>query len=323
MTAIILISVCVGVTALVFAVASLFVRTGAAVAESRLHALAQAGNVSLAEMLGEGDSLLANPRPETERFKAIERAVARFLNLRLFIEQSGVKVAAGKVILLTLLIGGGGFMLGTLLPLPYIFAPLFALLFGIGPLLWLAVKRYLRLSAFERQLPDAMDLLARSLRAGHGLADGINLIRDEMPEPISGEFGRCYERQNLGLRLEDALEEMTVRVPNPDLRFFATAISLQRQTGGDAAEVLDKIGHLIRERFGIRGQIKALTGEGRLSGLVLIALPIVLAIYMYVRNPEYLRVLFTDPIGQKMLAGAVVSQILGTLVIKKIVDIKV
>ena len=133
----------------------------------------------------------------------------------------------------------------------------------------------------------------------------------------------AYEEQNLGIPLEDSLEGMTERVPNLDLRFFATAVILQRQTGGDLAEILDKIGHLVRERFQIYGQIQSLTGEGRLSGIVLLALPPVLFIVMYRLNPDYVMVLFTDEIGKLMLAAAVFMQLAGAFVIKKIINIKV
>jgi tight adherence protein B len=144
-----------------------------------------------------------------------------------------------------------------------------------------------------------------------------------MGAPIASEFERCYEAQNLGVPLEEAIEEMTNRVPNLDLRFFATAVILQRQTGGDLAEILDKIGHLVRERFVIWGQIQALTGEGRLSGIVLLALPPALFVVMWYLNPGYSMVLFTDPMGHQMLAGAIIMQIIGALVIRKIVNIKV
>jgi tight adherence protein B len=137
------------------------------------------------------------------------------------------------------------------------------------------------------------------------------------------EFGRVFEEQNLGIPLEEALRNLSDRVPNLDLKFFATAVILQRQTGGDLAEILDKIGHLIRERFKIFGQIAALTGEGRLSGVVLLALPPVLFLVVYRMNPGYISLLFTDPMGKKLLAGAVVMQVLGALAIRKIVDIKV
>lgn len=323
MTVIILIAVVVGVAALVAAIASMFTRTSGAIAESRLGAMAQSSHSSLAEIVNDADGLIDESVDGPDRFRPLETAFARFLNLRLLIQQAGMTVAPGVIILLAIVLAVLGGVIGMLTPLYYVIAPLAVFTGGAAPIVWVLIKRHLRLSAFERQLPEAMEMLARSLRAGHSLGDGINLIGQDMPEPIASEFLQCYEQQNLGIMLEDALDDMTVRVPNLDLRFFATAISLQRQTGGDAAEVLDKIGHLIRERFGVRGQIKALTGEGRLSGLVLIALPIVLGIYMYFRNPDYLRVLVEDPIGQKMLAGAIVLQILGTIVIKKIVDIKV
>ena len=126
---------------------------------------------------------------------------------------------------------------------------------------------------FAGQLPDALELVARALRAGHSLAAGMHVVAEEMPSPISDEFGRVYEEQNLGIPLEDAMRAMCDRVPNLDLRFFVTAVAIQRQTGGDLAEILDKIGHVIRERYKILGQVKALTAEGRLSGVVLIGLP--------------------------------------------------
>jgi tight adherence protein B len=185
------------------------------------------------------------------------------------------------------------------------------------------MRRKRRLAKFASQLPQALELIARALRAGHSLAAGFSLVAQEMSEPIGAEFGRCFEEQNLGKPLEEALEDLTKRIPNLDLKFFATAIILQRQTGGDLAEILDKIGHLVRERFQIWGQVQALTGEGRLSGVVLLGLPPVLFAVVYRMNPDYLMLLFTDDLGKKMLVAGVVSQIFGALVIRKIVNIRV
>ena len=151
----------------------------------------------------------------------------------------------------------------------------------------------------------------------------MNLVAHEMSPPVSAELGRTFEEQNLGIPLEEALEGLTKRVPNLDLKFFATAIILQRQTGGDLAEILDKIGHLVRERFQIWGQVQALTGEGRLSGIVLLALPPALFAVVYRMNPDYLMLLFTDDMGKKMLVGGVLMQLFGALVIRKIVNIRV
>ena len=150
-----------------------------------------------------------------------------------------------------------------------------------------------------------------------------SLVAQEMSAPIAVEFGRTFEEQNLGIPLEEALESLTRRVPNLDLKFFSTAIILQRQTSGDLAEILDKIGHLIRERFQIWGQVQALTGEGRLSGVVLLALPPALFAVVYRMNPDYLMLLFTDELGKKMLVGGVIMQLFGALVIRKIVNIRV
>jgi tight adherence protein B len=188
---------------------------------------------------------------------------------------------------------------------------------------WLWYKRRSRLKTFAAQLPDALELVARALRAGHSLAAGMHVVAEEMPAPISKEFGRVYEEQNLGIPLEEALRGICDRVPNLDLRFFVTSVAIQRQTGGDLAEILDKIGHVVRERYRILGQVKALTAEGRLSGLVLIALPFGLFLMMLHMKPDYISLLWTDPLGIKMSIVALIMQVLGAYAIKKIVDIKV
>jgi len=168
-----------------------------------------------------------------------------------------------------------------------------------------------------------LELISRALRAGHSLAAGFHLVSSEGSDPIAEEFGRVFEEQNLGIPFEEALGNLTERIPNLDLNFFVTAIVLQRQTGGDLAEILDKIGRLIRERFKIWGQVQALTGEGRLSGIVLLSLPPVLFLTVYRMNPDYISLLFTDDLGKKMLLFGVVSQLVGALVIRKIINIRV
>src|SRR5207244_7787472 len=155
--------------------------------------------------------------------------------------------------------------------------------------------RRVRLKTFAAQLQDALELVARALRAGHALGAGMHVVSEEMPAPISDEFGRVYEEQNLGIALEDAMKGMCDRVPNLDLRFFVTSVAIQRQTGGDLAEILDKIGYVIRERYRILGQVKALTAEGRLSGDVLIALPFALVVFMLHITPDYVSMLWTNP----------------------------
>ena len=202
-------------------------------------------------------------------------------------------------------------------------APLVGIMFAGIPFFWLLFRRKRRFQKFAAQLPEALELVARALRAGHSLAAGFHLVSQEGSPPIASEFGRVFEEQNLGLPFEEALNNLCDRVPNLDLKFFVTAVVLQRQTGGDLAEILDKIGRLIRERFAIWGQVQALTGEGRLSGIVLLALPPLLFITVYRMNPEYLSLLFTDELGKKMLIGGIFMQLLGALAIRKIVNIRV
>ena len=147
-------------------------------------------------------------------------------------------------------------------------------------------RRRSRFKQFAKQLPDALELIARALRSGHSLAAALHVVAEEMPDPIAMEFGQVYEEQNLGVGVEQALKSMLVRMPNLDLKFFVTAVAIQKQAGGDMAEILDKIGYIIRERFKIMGQVQALTGEGRISGVVLMALPIALFFAVYYLNPD-------------------------------------
>ncbi len=193
----------------------------------------------------------------------------------------------------------------------------------IFPILYMFHARKKRLKKFVLQLPDVFELLSQALRAGHSLASGMQLIAKEMPEPGGTEFGRVFHEQNLGLKIEDALLNMANRMDVLDVRFFVTAVLIQRQTGGDLAEVLDKIGSVIRDRIKLHGTVQALTAEGRLSGYVLLALPVLVFLAMLKINYEYATVLFTDPTGQMMAIAAIVMMIMGWVMIKKIVNINV
>jgi tight adherence protein B len=309
-----------GVACLVGGVATILFRSeGSMEVESRLDVLTGASAPAGRDKKAEA-ALLQSPLNDVPNF--LEEFVKRWFNLRDFLQQADVQMSPSKFILISAALGLGGMLILPMLRVPLFLAPLGVVLAALpGFALWF--KRKKRLAKFAKQLPEALELISRALRAGHSLASGFKLVADEMDAPIGREFERCYEAQNLGVALEDAIEEMTDRVPNLDLRFFATAIVLQRQTGGDLAEILDKIGYLVRERFKIWGQIQALTGEGRLSGLVLLALPPCLFVVMWRLNPNYCMALFTDPMGHQMLAVAVVMQIIGAFVIKKIVNIKV
>jgi tight adherence protein B len=191
------------------------------------------------------------------------------------------------------------------------------------PFVAIYFKRKRRLNKFLTQLPDVFELMSQALRAGHSLANSIMLIGQQLPDPAGTEFARVFHEQNLGIKVEEALQNMARRIGLLDVRFFVTAVLIQRQTGGDLAELLDNIGEVIRERLKLFGMVKALTAEGRLSGWVLLALPVVCLGMELVVNPTYADVLLHEPMGQYMLLAASVSQVLGLAMIQKIVNIKV
>lgn len=320
-TYIIIAAVFLVVAALVGSVGMMLRSTEPSAVEDRLQVLAGNGGVSSRGGIQERPDLLASPLDDMP--KAIEIFVSRFLNLRLFLDQSGMNIEPSKFILICGGVGVGSALVWLLTGITTVAALPIAIVTAFIPFVVVNFLRKRRLGKFAQQLPEALELIARALRAGHSLGAGLKLVADEMSDPIKKEFTRVYEEQNFGIPLEDALDEMADRVPNLDLRFFVTAVVLQRTTGGDLSEILDKIGRLVRERFKIRGQVQALTGEGRLSGIVLLALPPVLAIVVYRLNPDYVMMLFNDPLGQMMLGAATVMQVLGALVIRKIVNIKV
>jgi len=310
-----------GVVALVGAIAFLLNDIGSTKAEDRLEVLtgkkapeSENKGVMKDEIIREGMSGLAG---------MTSRLVERLGNLKMLFEQADSPITPDTFFGLTVgsTILGMGIAAVAKSPIPLY--PVAGMMGGVMPLCWLLWRRKRRFKAFARQLPDAMELIGRALRSGHSLNSGLHVVVEEMPTPISQEFGIAYEEQNLGITIEQALKNMLKRMPNLDLKFFVTAVVIQRQAGGDLAEILDKIGHIIRERFKIMGQVQALTGEGRISGIVLMALPIALFFAVYHLNPDYVMLLFTEELGRKMLAAAAVLQVLGAITIKKIINIKI
>lgn len=309
----------IGVAALFGGVALLMRGRTEDVMDTRLAALTQTKS-TLKEQLGTG-SVLNSPLSGVALNWA-DKVVKAFNLNRLFM-QANVALTPTKFMSMTGGLAAGGLIFGLVLRWHFGLCVMLSVACAFLPLLWLKMKRRKRFKQFGAQLPDALELIARALRSGHSIGAGFNLVAQEMNDPIASEFTKVFEEQNLGIPIDEALKNMLERIPNLDLKFFATAIILQRTTGGDLAEILDKIGELVRERFKIWGQVQALTGEGRLSGVVLLGLPPVLFAAVYKLNPEYLQVLFSDPMGIKMLVGAVIMQLLGALVIRKIVNIKV
>jgi tight adherence protein B len=268
------------------------------------------------------DMLLKQALQEVDKKNLLDRLTPGMFNLPKMIDQADANVKPSTLVGIGLLAAAVCGILAGFLVNMYV-APIVAGVMFLVPFIWLFIKRMRRLNAFANQLPECMELIARALRAGHSLAAGLHVVSEEMPLPVSKEFGRVYEEQNLGITIDDALANLLERVPNLDLKFFVTSVVIQRQTGGDLAEILDRIGHIIRERIKILGQVKALTAEGRLSGIVLVALPVGLFILMLFMKPDYIELLWKDPMGVQMSIMAIVMMCIGTFAIMKIVDIKV
>ncbi len=197
------------------------------------------------------------------------------------------------------------------------------LLTGAVPVLYVWRKGRQRLWRFEAQFPEGLEFVARAMRAGHAFSVSLEMLHHEFDEPLAGEFRRTFDEQNLGLPLEVALEKLAARMPLLDVQFFVSAVLLQRRTGGNLAEVLDKLAYLIRERFKLRGRIRAISAHGRMTGMALSLIPAAVAVMMFYVNPQYVMFFFHDPTGHWMMGGAVGLQIAGYAVIKKIVSIEV
>ena len=197
-------------------------------------------------------------------------------------------------------------------------------LLGFGvPFVVLNIKRGKRLRTFEEAFPEALDLIARALKAGHAFATGLKMVADEMEEPVGPEFRKTFDEQNFGLPLKDALDNLTQRVPLIDVRFFATAVLIQRETGGNLSEILENLAHVVRERFKILRQVRVYTAHGRMTGYVLLALPAVLCIALSFINPDHMNLLFRERMGQMLLLTALVMQVIGYLWIRQVVKIEV
>jgi tight adherence protein B len=202
-------------------------------------------------------------------------------------------------------------------------APAVALLLGVMPLLHVLRLRRSRLRKFEAQFPESLEFLARSMRAGHAFSVSLELIHSEFQEPLASEFRRVFDEQNLGLPLDTALQNMARRAPSIDVHFFVSAVLLQKRTGGNLAEVLEKLAHLIRERFKLRGRIRAISAHGRMTGMALSMIPIGVGVMMCFVNPDYAQFFANDETGNILLGGAIGLQLIGYGVMKKITSIEV
>jgi tight adherence protein B len=244
--------------------------------------------------------------------------------LKLAIEQAGLKWNAARTIHGCLAL----FLLAFtavwhLVPLYREAAPVAAVLAGTLPLLYVFRKRGKRLGKFEEQFPDSLEFLSRAMRAGHAFSVSLEMIHAEFKEPVSGEFKRVFDEQNLGMPIDAALSKMSERLPSLDVQFFVSAVLLQKRTGGNLAEVLDKLASLIRERFKLRGRIRAISAHGRMTGAVLSLIPLVVGLMMCWVNREYARFFTGDETGRWLLGAAVGLQLIGYGIIRKIVSIEI
>jgi len=256
-------------------------------------------------------------------FDRMMAATARGSALSRWIEQSGMKASISGVLLVALVLAGVMAFIAMAITHTSVSMPVGGAVGFSLPFMVLRFKRTRRLRAFEEAFPEALDLISRALKAGHAFATGLKMVADEMSEPVGPEFRKTFDEQNFGLPLKDALENLTYRVPLLDMRFFATAVLIQRETGGNLSEILENLAHVVRERFKILRQVRVYTAHGRLTGYVLLALPAVLAIALSFINPEHMNLLFRERMGQIMLMVAIGMQFLGFLWIKQVVKIEV
>ena len=273
---------------------------------------------------GSADSLFrtatTGPVPLIDR---VAKHAVKGLAVERWVEQSGLKLTISGLFMIALGLGVlcamismgidhhwwsavGGFVAGVAMPFAFVKS-----------------RRTARMNKFEEQFPEALDLMARSIRAGHAFGAGLKMVSDELHDPVGPEFRKSFEEQNFGLSMKESLNNLAMRVPLLDVRFFATAVLIQRETGGNLAEILDNLANVVRERFKIRRQVRVHTAHGRYTGYVLLALPAFLAIALQVINPEHMSMLFKDKIGQTMIVTAIIMQTVGWFWISRVVKIEV
>lgn len=245
------------------------------------------------------------------------------LHLKRMLDQADLHITPSRLLMFSVMAGLLGGLAASVLT---VFIPIM-ILAGLAcaciPLLHVWWRRRKRFDSFLEQLPDALDLISRALSAGHAFSEALHMVSIEMPDPIATEFRKAYEEQNLGLSVKLALENLTQRMPLLDLKLCVTAILIQRETGGNLAEILEKVAYTIRERFRILGDLKTLTTSSRMSAWLLCALPIFVAMAVTIMNPDYMSVLWTDPRGHYLIAAAMTMQITGMLIVRKILKIKI
>ncbi len=240
-----------------------------------------------------------------------------------YVETSGTGLGVAEMLLYSALLGTAGALLPYMLAKPWTFSLVLGFILASLPWFWLAHKRKKRIELFERQIPEALDLMGRALRAGHAFSTAVKMVGDEMPEPIAREFRTMFDETNFGVSQNEALVRLADRVPVEDMRYFTIAVMIQRESGGNLAELLDNIASIVRARLKLLGEVRTLSAEGKLSAWILGLLPFCVAALINIVNPKFMTVLWTDPIGLRMVGGALVMMVLGVLWMRKIIRIRV
>ncbi|WP_322049947.1 type II secretion system F family protein [Paraburkholderia bannensis] len=287
--------------------------------ESRIRAISAGGHVNSERLSILKERLLSDATP-------LERALMmlpRVQGIDRFLQQAGMQWSVARLLMTCAVVPPFAFALAMLSPAPLPVVALFSLLSGALPLLYVRRKRAKRLRNLERQLPEACDMLARALRSGHAFSLAIDMVGTEFAEPMGGEFRTTFDEINYGVSLNEALANLATRVPIRDLRYFVIAVLIQRETGGNLAEVLDGITVLIRERFKLFDKVRVLSAEGRLSAWILGLMPFVVGTAMMFLNPDFMQVLWQDPVGLKMIGVALSGIVVGVIWMSRVVALRV
>ena len=243
--------------------------------------------------------------------------------LNRLLEQADIQHPLGFFLLLTPVLASAGYLGSSFVTGNAGISSIFGALLGAIPFYYVCSKKKRRMKKLERQLPDALELIGRALRAGHAFSSGMSLAADEFEDPLGSEFGKALDEINFGVSVPDALKNLADRVDSPDLKYFVVSVIIQREAGGNLAEIMDKIGHIIRERFKLRGKIRVLSAEGRITAVILTAIPFLVIIALHFINPNYIHTLLTEPAGRIISAVAGFMMLTGILVMKRLIRIKV
>jgi len=287
--------------------------------EQRLRAISAGGRTDPDDLKLLKQRLLSNSPGMQKMLLRLPRAQ----QLDRLMQQAGDNNTVSHLLTISAILGLAGLLLSLLLRWPWYTTLGVALLLALLPLFWLFRRRNKRMHQIEAQLPDAMDLISRALRAGHAFPSALAMVGSEAPDPIASEFRITSDEISFGVSVDNALNNMASRIPSPDMSYFVMAVIIQRETGGNLGELLGNLAELVRERFKLFAKVRVLAAEGKLSAYILTGLPFCVAAVINVMNPEYLSVLFTDPAGISVVYGALVMMVVGIFIMWRIVDIKV